>query len=249
MRAVFVIEGLLGREQRTASGWHDRKLVVRLQIAQAQGSTEGRACAYGNNGACFNSHGLRKMLKLYFSPSSSSLATHIALIESGAAHELVPLLISKQETRTPEHLTLNPDGKVPVLVTESGRVLTEVAATLYYIARKYPSAHLWPEGDLEAEAEVISWMSFAASTMHGSRARGSEHVANAFAVANRKLGDRQWAIGRYSIADIHLFRVYWRFRPGIEATPGTYPALEAHHDRMLARPAVQKALAIEKSYG
>ena len=98
------------------------------------------------------------MQKLYFSPSSSSLATHIALIESGAAHELVPRLISKQETRTPEHLALNPDGKVHVLVTESGRVLTEVAATLYYIARKYPAAHLWPEGGLEDEAEVISWM-------------------------------------------------------------------------------------------
>ena len=189
------------------------------------------------------------MLTLYFSPSSSSLATHIALIESGAAHELVPRLISKQETRTPVHLALNPDGKVPVLVTESGRVLTEVAATLYYIARRYPAAHLWPEGGLEDEAEVISWMSFAASTMHGSRARGSEHVANAFAVANQKLGDRQWAIGRFSIADIHLFRVYWRFRPGIDAAPGTYPALEAHQDRMLARPAVQKALAIEKSHG
>ena len=188
------------------------------------------------------------MLTLYFSPSSSSLATHIALIESGAAHELVPRLISKQETRTSEHLALNPDGKVPVLVTESGRVLTEVAATLYYIARKYPAARLWPEGALEDEAEVISWMSFAASTMHGSRARGSEHVANAFAVADRKLSDRQWAIGRYSIADIHLFRVYWRFRPGIDAAPGTYSALEAHHHRMLARPAVQKALAIEKGY-
>ena len=38
-------------------------------------------------------HELRTMLKLYFSPASSSLATHIALIESGAAHELVPRLI------------------------------------------------------------------------------------------------------------------------------------------------------------
>ena len=56
-------------------------------------------------------------------------------------------------------------------------------------------------------------------------------------------------IGRYSIADIHLFRVYWRFRPGIDAVPVTYPALEVYHDRMLARPAVQKALAIEKNYG
>ena len=188
------------------------------------------------------------MLRLFFSPSTSSLATHIALIEAGAAHQLVPKLLSKQETRTPEYLAVNPDGKVPALVTESGKVLTEVAATLYYIARRYPEAKLWPEGDLEAEAEVISWMSFAASTMHGSRARGPEQVANAFAVANTKLGDRPWAIGRFTIADIHLFRVYWRFRPGIDAKPGTYSALEAHHDRMLDRPAVQKALAVEKTY-
>lgn len=188
------------------------------------------------------------MLKLYFSPSSSSLATHIALIECGAAHELVPRLMSKQETRSPEYLAINPDGKVPALVTESGRILTEVAATLYYIARKHPASGLWPEGDLEAEADVISWMSFVASTMHGSRAKGPEHVANAFKVANQRLGDRQWAIGRFSIADIHLFRVYWRFRPGMDAPLGTYPALEAHHDRMLARPAVQKAIEIEKAY-
>jgi glutathione S-transferase len=188
------------------------------------------------------------MLKLYFSPSTSSLATHIALIECGATYELLPRLLSRQETRTPDYLSINPNGKVPALVTESGRILTEVAATLYYVARKHPAAGLWPEGDLEAEADVISWMSFAASTMHGSRARGPEHVAEAFAVADRKLGDREWAIGRYSIADIHLFRVYWRFRPGIDAAPGTYPALEAHHDRMLARPAVQKALDAEKAY-
>lgn len=189
------------------------------------------------------------MLKLYFSPSTSSLATHIALIECGASYELIPRLLSKQETRTLEYLAINPDGKVPSLVTEGGKVLTEVAATLYYIARKHPTAGLWPDGDLEAEAEVISWMSFVASTMHGSRARGPEHVTNAFAVANKKLGDRQWAIGRFSIADIHLFRVYWRFRPAMDEALGTYPALEAHHDRMLARPSVQKALTVEKTYG
>jgi glutathione S-transferase len=188
------------------------------------------------------------MLKLYFSPSASSLATHIALIECAANFQLEPRFLSKQETRTPDYLAINPDGKVPALITENGRVLTEVAAILYYIARKYPAAALWPEGDIESEAEAISWMSFTGSTVHGSRAKGPEHVANAFAVANQKLDDRQWAIGKFSIADIHLFRVYWRFRPEMDAVPGTYPALEAHHDRMLARPAVQKALAVEKTY-
>lgn len=189
------------------------------------------------------------MLKLYFSPSTSSLATHIALIEAGAEFELDPRLLSNQETRTPEYMAINPDGKVPALVTDTGHVITEVAATLYYIANKYPAAGLWPKGDLEAESDVISWMSFAASTMHGSRSKGPEAMATAFEVANTRLGDREWAIGKFSIADIHVFRVYWRFRPGLDAAPGTYPALEAHHDRMLARPAVQKAMEAEKAYG
>lgn len=159
------------------------------------------------------------MLKLYFSPFTSSLATHIALLEAGAEHELIPRLLSKQATRTPEYLAINPDGKVPVLVTESGGVLTEVAATLYYIARKYPAAQMWPEGDLEAESQVISWMSFAASRFHASRALGPQALAATTAVANAKLGDRQWAIGRFTVADIHLFRVFWRFRAGIDAPP------------------------------
>lgn len=188
------------------------------------------------------------MLRLYFSPMTSSLATHIALIECNAPHELVPTLMAKQETRAPAYLAINPAGKVPALVTDSGHIITEVAATLYYIAKAHPAAGLWPESDLEAQADVISWMSFTASTMHGSRARGPEHVTEAFAIAEKRLGGRDWAIGRYSIADIHLFRVYWRFRPGMNAAPGTYPALEAHHDRMLARPAVKKALEIEKKY-
>jgi len=188
------------------------------------------------------------MLKLYFSPMTSSLATHIALIECNAPHELIPTLMAKQETRAPAYLAINPAGKVPALVTDSGHILTEVAATLYYIAKTHSAAGLWPENDLEAQADVISWMSFVASTMHGSRARGPEHVAEAMEIADKRLAGRDWAIRRYSIADIHLFRVYWRFRPGMNAAPGTYPALEAHHERMLARPAVKKALEIEKKY-
>ncbi len=188
------------------------------------------------------------MLKLFFSPLTSSLATHIALLECGADFELDPRLMAKQATRTPEYLAINLAGKVPALLTDSGRVLTEVAATLYYVARKYPAAGLWPEGDLEAEADVISWMSFAASTIHPSRTGGPEQIAEAIALTNTKLGDRDWAIGRYSIADIHVFRLYWRFRPQIDAPLGTYPALEAHHDRMLARPAVQKAIEIDETY-
>lgn len=188
------------------------------------------------------------MLKLHFSPSTSSLATHIALIEAGARFELVPTLMSKGETKTAAYLAVNPEGKVPALITDAGRVLTEVAATLYYIARKHPAAGLWPEGNLESEAQVVSWMSFAASTMHPARAKGPEAVAAAMSLAEKRLGASKWAIGTYSIADIHLFRVYWRFRPGMDLPKGTYPSLEDHHDRMLARPAVKQALEVESRY-
>ncbi len=188
------------------------------------------------------------MLKFYFSPMTSSLATHIALIECNAEYELCPTLKDKQETQAPAYLALNPNGQVPAIVTEGGHVITEVAATLYYLAHLYPAANLWPEGDLEAETDVISWMSFVASTVHGSPVKGPEHIAAAFNVANVKLADRQWAISRFSVADIHLFRVFWRFRSAIDAAPGTCPALEAHYDRMMARPSVRKAMEIEKGY-
>ena len=93
---------------------------------------------------------------------------------------------------------------------------------------------------------MISWMLFAASTMHGSRARGSDHVPSRRPTEGSVTANGLSAATRLPT---HLFRVNWRFRPGIDAARGTYPALEALHERMLARPSVQKALAIEKSYG
>ena len=43
-----------------------------------------------------------------------------------------------------------------------------------------------------------------------------------------------WVLGRYSIADIHLFRLYWRFTNSLKPPQGSFPNLEAHHDRMMA---------------
>ncbi len=50
---------------------------------------------------------------------------------------------------------------------------------------------------------------------------------------------------RYSIADIHLFRLYWRVRGFLDLPAGTLPAVEAHYARMMARPAVIKTIEIE----
>ncbi len=188
------------------------------------------------------------MLTFYLSPGSSSMAVHIALHEVGADFEPKVVSVTRQETRSPEFLRINPAGKVPTLAID-GRVLVEVAGILFYLARRFPEAGLLPHGDIEAEARVVSWMSFVASTLHPARQRGLDHARDVWAVADRLLGPG-WVLGeRYSIADIHLFRVYWRIRPALAPAPGTFPNLEALYARMMARPAVQRTIEAETAMG
>ena len=188
------------------------------------------------------------MLTLYFTPGASSMATHIALHEIGIPFESRLISLTKKENRTPEYLALNPEGKVPTLVID-GRPLTEVAANLWYLAKRFPEAGLLPHDDLAAEAEVISWMSFIAATIHPARRVGVERWKEVFVLAERRLGRRDWAVGTYSIADIHLFRLYWRFHRTLKTEPSDYPGLAAHHDRMMARPAVKRTCEIESAIG
>lgn len=176
------------------------------------------------------------------------MAAHIALHEIGVSFDGRPIALGEGGTRTPEFLAINPEGKVPTLVID-GRVLTQVAGVLYYLARRYPDAGLWPFEDVEAEAQAVSWMSFIASAIHPARRDGEEHARQIWGIAERKFGNGEWALGRYSVVDIHLFRLYWRFGhalcPGAEA----WPRLEAHYARMMARPAVKKTIEVESGIG
>jgi glutathione S-transferase len=188
------------------------------------------------------------MLTLYFAPGSSSMAVHIALHEIGAPFEGRPISFAKREQALPDYLALNPEGKVPTLLID-GRPLTEVAAILFYLARRFPAAGLLPNGDIEAEAQVISWMSFIAATLHPARSRGMEYAKRVYGIADRRLGRKEWALGRYSIVDIHLFRLYWRLVHSLKPASATFPNLSAHYDRMMARPAVRRTLEIETAIG
>jgi glutathione S-transferase len=178
------------------------------------------------------------MLVFYFSPGSSAMATHIALHEVGAEFDARRVSLHTKENLGPEFLALNPDGKVP-----------KVAGTLYYLARRFPDAALFPAGDSEAEAQVISWMSFIASTVHPARRAGVQRLHEVFSIAEQKLAGRIWAVGQYSIADIHLFRLFWRWMNSGGPAPGTFPGISAHYDRMMQRPAVRRVLEIESGIG
>jgi glutathione S-transferase len=186
-------------------------------------------------------------LVLYFGPGGSSMAVHIALHEVGAPFEGRPVSFARRETQTASFLAINPVGQVPTMLVD-GRPLTEVAGCLFYLARRYPQAKLLPD-DIEAEAQAISWMSFIASTLHPARRHGLEHAERVWRIADRRLGSDEWALHRYSIVDIHLFRLFWRMSRSLQPAPAALPNLFIHYERMMARPAVKRTIEVEAAVG
>jgi glutathione S-transferase len=187
-------------------------------------------------------------LVLYFAPGSSSMAVHIALHEVGAPFEPRPMSFHKHDMRSSAFRAINPAGKVPTLIVD-GRPLTEVAACLFYLAKRFPEAKLLPANDIEAEAQAVSWMSFIASTLHPARRQGPEHVIDVWRIAEAKLGNREWALGSYSIVDIHLFRLFWRLLPSVKSAATTLPGVFRHYERMMIRPAVRRTIELESAIG
>ena len=175
------------------------------------------------------------------------MAVHIALHEIGVPFETKSLSFYEKEHRQPPFLALNPAGKVPTLLVD-GTPVTEVAGCLLYLAKRFPESRLLPSDPL-AEAQAVSWMSFIASTLHPARRQGEEHVTEVWSLADRKFGERDWALGSYSVADIHLFRLYWRMVNAPHPYPKGLRRLESLYERMMARPAVQRTIKIESQLG
>src|SRR5215813_9100952 len=101
------------------------------------------------------------MFRLYYAPGTCALATHIALEEAGAPYEAVLVDFSSQSQRSPEYLAINPKGRVPALVTETG-TLTETPALLCFVAQRFPNAELAPLPDPFALAQVQEFIRYLA---------------------------------------------------------------------------------------
>src|SRR5258706_14268144 len=86
------------------------------------------------------------MLRLYYTPHTCALASHIALEQAGAGYEAIKVDFATDEQRKPEYLKLNSKGRVPALATDRG-VLTETPAILVYIAQSFPKSNLDPLAD------------------------------------------------------------------------------------------------------
>jgi glutathione S-transferase len=192
------------------------------------------------------------MLRLYdYLPSGNGYKVRLLLHQLGISFERVELDIVRGETRTPEFLARNPNGRIPTLELEDGTHLAESNAILWYLADGSP----FLPADRLARARVLQWMCFEQyshepniatvrfwlhteltderrALLPAKRALGH----GALGVMDGHLRDRSFFVDdRYTIADIALYAyTHVAHEGGFELAP--YAAVVAWLDRVRAQP-------------
>src|SRR5436309_8347 len=207
-----------------------------------------------------------KMLTLYYAPGACSMATHIALEETGVSYDTKVVALAQGEQTKPEYLNgVNPRGKVPALKIDDG-ILTENVAILTYLARSFPDAKLLPTDPLGL-ARALSHMAYLSNAVHPAfahivrpgrfasdesahdnlKATGKENFWKLLQEIDGLLAGKDYVLGsQYSAADGYTLVFYgWGKRIGLPVEQlKNYTALK---DRLLQRPAVKKVLEHEQS--
>jgi glutathione S-transferase len=191
-------------------------------------------------------------MKLYVWPGTCALATHIALLEAGAAFQTVQAnIFDKTLADGSDYLAINLKGTVPALVDDDGAVWTETVALLDWVAQQ--SEALKPRTAQE-RARQLEMLAFLATEVQKPFAftyfvPGDDAAATLRAFLESRLEflarglDGPYLLaGRYSVADALLY-VLLRWADAAGYAPA--PALVALRDRVEARPAVRRALAAQ----
>lgn len=202
-------------------------------------------------------------IKLYFAPGACSLASHIALEESGLKYETQKIDTAAGQQRSPEYLAINPRGRVPTLVVD-GHVLTENVGILTYVAGGYPKAGIWPK-DTWHQAVAVSTMAWLSNTVHPAfahmfraqryvdgdaaqeavKAKGREMYWGFLKEIDGLLSGRKWAVGNhFTVVDGYLL-VFYRWANRNQMPVSELKNYSALVERVLARPAVKKVMADE----
>jgi glutathione S-transferase len=197
-------------------------------------------------------------MKLYFSPGACSLSPHIALRETGQPFDLVQVDTKTKKTKAgDDFLAVNPKGMVPVLVLDSGEVLTEGPAIVQYIADRTPSALIPAAGNAE-RYRVLEWLNYITSEIHKAftplfkpdtpdeyKTISKDNLGTRFGYLDGKLAGKTFLTGdNFTVADAYLFTVVnWSKFHNIDVAK--WPNLKAFMDRVAARPKVQEAMQAE----
>ena len=163
------------------------------------------------------------MFTLYeFSSSGNCYKLRLAMAQLGISFRRIEKDITRGETRATDFLAINPNGRIPVLVTPDNKVLPESNAALWYLGK---DSKLMPEDDFQ-QAQALQWMFFEqynhepniATSRYwihvlGEREKYAEALVekqqkghDALRVMESHLSGRNFFVGSdYSIADIALY--------------------------------------------
>jgi glutathione S-transferase len=200
-------------------------------------------------------------MKLFYSPGACSIGIHALLEEIGKPYQLELVNLREGAQFKPPYTAVTPKGKVPALERDDGSVLTEFPVIARWLGKQ---ANLLPKDD-EADIRAMEAMEYAVGTMHGQgfarlfrserfapsaadqdavKAAGREVVEKGFAVLDKVLAGKNYIAGNdFSASDTALFYCeFWATKRLNMKLPAN---VAAHYDRMMARPAVQRAVQQE----
>ena len=209
------------------------------------------------------------MIALHYYPSTASMAPHILLEEIGAPFERVLVDRTQGVHKTQQYLQLNPNGLIPVLVDDE-LVLYESAAICLHLCDTQPDAALAPPLGSRERAHFYKWLMWLTNTlqatlivyfyperwMNASNPAGAAELKTHAEARVRVLLDQldaelarhggPWLLGaNYTALDAYALMLC-RWTRGFGQPARTRPQLGRYLQRVLARPAVQRALAAEK---
>lgn len=198
-------------------------------------------------------------MKLYFSPGACSLAPHIALIIAGIPFSAERVSLKTKLTASgSDFRDINDKGSVPALQLDNGKVLTEAAVLLQYIADQAPAAGLAPAAGTVERYELMVWLNYIATELHKrftplftpgcteeGRSAAWAALARPLGYIAGKLDGRDFLAGAsFSIADAYLFTVL-NWAMFAQFSLDDWPVLQAYQARVGAIPAVQEAMRAE----
>ncbi len=206
-------------------------------------------------------------IDLHMWPTPNGLKITIALREMGLPYNLIPVNIGIGDQFKPEFQAISPNGRMPAIVdhgAEDGQPLSifESGAILQHLGRK--SGQFYPQTE-RARADVEQWLFWQVGGL-GPMAGQANHfrvygptflrdqrmlayganrytneVHRLWGVADKRLADRDYLAGDYSIADMACWP--WMRSPSMHAiNVEEFPNAKAWVDRIAARPAVIEAV-------
>jgi GSH-dependent disulfide-bond oxidoreductase len=202
-------------------------------------------------------------IELYYWPTPNGWKITIMLEECGLPYTVLPVNIGKGDQFKPEFLSISPNNKMPAIVDHEGPggkpiSVFESGAILQYLGRK--TGKFYPQ-DERARIEVDQWLFWQMGGFgpmlgqaHHFRIYSPEKIPYAidrytnethrlYGVLNKRLADREFVAGEYSIADMAISpwaKLWERQGQNIDEFPHAKRWLET----VLARPAVQRGIAV-----